>query len=98
MGGDAYNITLYQKKTNKKKDKEYFLEVGYYGTVEKLLHGLIRKEIRINISTAKDFMALLDEVKNIDTMIADFCKKFEKEIKAMEKEIKASKKKEEPAE
>lgn len=93
MGGDTYNITLYQKKINKKKDKEYFLEIGNYGSVEKLLHGLIRREVRINIGTAKDFMALLDEVRNLDTMIADFCKRFEKEIKAKEKEIKSSKQK-----
>ena len=55
IGGDPLNITLYQKKTVKKKGetegKEYFDELGYYHTTAELLAALTRRKIRIDISS-----------------------------------------------
>ena len=94
IGGDSMNITLYQKKTVKKKGdnegNEYFEESGYYNTFENLLHALTRKKIRLSISSANSLEEVSTAIQETHSMIKEFCDRLEKEIKQMEKQVKGA--------
>lgn len=91
--GDTFNIILKQKKIKEKEGKkgeEYFVDIGYYATLQQLLDALVRKKIYKSLEKAPDFVQLNNDIKEIHKDIEGFCQKLGKEVKAMltkEKEL-----------
>jgi len=91
--GDTFNIILKQKKVKEKEGKKgeaYFVDIGYYATIQQLLDALVRKRIYKSIEKATDLAQINNDIKEIHKDIDEFCQKLGKEVKAMlmkEKEI-----------
>ncbi len=43
---DSMNITLYERKINKKTREEYWYALGYFATVQGALHELVNLKVR----------------------------------------------------
>jgi hypothetical protein len=76
LDSDALNYILKEKKviTDKAKNKENignerFDEVGFYGTLESLAHGLIEKEIKSNIEILYNIEQLIQFKKDMQEII-----------------------------
>ena len=86
IGGDPLNITLYQKKTVKKKGetegREYFDELGYYHTTAELLCALTRRKIRIDISSLESLQKVVESEQKTYQMIREFYEKYGAKIDA----------------
>ena len=92
VGGDPLNITLYQMKTKKKTGETYYHDVAYFPTIEALLHGLVRREIRLAVSTSDKIEDVALAIEEIHRMIEQFCKRLEIEIAEFAKAIKKGEK------
>jgi len=59
--GIPMNFVLEEKKVNKKTDEEYWETVGYYPTLESLLHGGATRAVQQ--SELEDVNLLIDAIK-----------------------------------
>lgn len=81
---DDYSVCIKERKVNNKKDspnfgKYYWDIAGYYGSLEEVLHGYLRKSgIVLKGSTAEE---LLKSIKALDKKVDDFCKTHNKGFK-----------------
>lgn len=76
IDADSKNYTLKEKAIVKSKDgqeSEGFKEAGYYSTLESLLNGLIKTELRAFISGSdnESIEKLLNKIEEIEKFLKD---------------------------
>jgi len=68
IGGDEFNIILYQRKVNQREEtknfgKEYYSPIGYYSSIGSVLRALINKQIQINLAEQTSLESLKNSVE-----------------------------------
>ena len=76
IDADINNYIL-KKKVQRKKDdqvKEVFEVLGFYSSIEQLLLGLIKKELRKYISKKEemDVQSLIREIRKLERKVKEF--------------------------
>ena len=76
LSADSMNILLHQRKVNQKEGTksygdEYYSVIGYYGSVDSLLKGLINKQIQINLSEQTSLESLVCSVETYVSLLHD---------------------------
>lgn len=76
IDADINNYILKKKAQRKKDDqvKEVFEVLGFYSSIEQLLLGLIKKELRKYISKKEemDVQSLIREIRKLERKVKEF--------------------------
>lgn len=101
IGADPYNWTLEKAATNKETGEQYWVNKGYYPSLEHVIRAYLRKNLAVKAGEKQSLETIIDLLKELDKTILLECKSIleaKPDIKKLAREKTTLAKSEEPNE